>query len=73
MSSNISKIQSPWTEDQASSLNAYQTSGVMHPFTGPEGTILIATPNGWVIEDDGPVVQDWAWSWMADWQWNKGL
>jgi hypothetical protein len=72
-SDNGTKIQPPWSEDQVSSLNAYQASGVMHPFTGPQGEILIATPSGWVTKEDVPIVQGWAWNWMADWQWNWGV
>ena len=70
---NGTKISAPWSEDQVNSLNTYQGAGVMHPFIGPSGEVLIATPDGWVTQKDGPVVQDWAWNWMADWQWNWGI
>jgi hypothetical protein len=68
--------QTPWTEDQVASLNAYQAAGVMHPFTGERGpkgeeTILIATPEGWVERVGGPVVQTWAHAWMVNWGWKK--
>ena len=64
----------PWTEDQVASLNAYQQSRVMHPFTGTRKadgseTILIATPEGWIAAPEGPIVQTWAHSWMADLSW----
>jgi hypothetical protein len=66
-----------WTKDQVESLNAYQKAHVFHPFTGkrkPDGseTILIATLEGWVEEEGGPVVQDWAHSFMMDWTWKAG-
>jgi hypothetical protein len=63
--------RAPWTEDEVASLNAYQASGRWHPFTSPsgDGSSLIATPAGWVDKEGGPVVQDWAHMWMADWGW----
>jgi hypothetical protein len=67
-------VSVPWTAHQVASLNAYQQSGGMHPFTGTRRadnseTVLIATPEGWVEAPEGPVVQTWAYSWMADWSW----
>jgi hypothetical protein len=66
----------PWTDDQIASLNAYQNSGKMHPFTGRRAdgskTILIATTDGWVGVINGPILQTWAWLWMADWAWCRG-
>jgi hypothetical protein len=67
-------IDAPWTDDQVASLNAYQESEKNHPFTGnrkPDGseTILIATPNGLVEEEGGPIVQTWAHSWAVNWEW----
>ena len=64
----------PWTPEQVESLNAYQASGAMHPFTcGNDSThrILLATPSGWVCSDCD-WRQNWAHSWMADWEWNDG-
>lgn len=68
------KVEAPWTDDQVASLNAYQHAGVFHPFTGtrqPNGdeTILIATCDGWIEREGGPVVQTWAHPAMANWQW----
>jgi hypothetical protein len=63
----------PWTEDQVRSLNAFQESVVFHPFTygdDDEKVDLIATPDGWVEYDGGPVVQVWAHPWMANWSWS---
>jgi hypothetical protein len=66
----------PWSADQVESLNAFQVSDVMHPFTGKRGpngeeTVLIATPGGWVEKENGPIVQTWAHEFMTDWSWKK--
>lgn len=73
----MSDSNAPWTDEEVASLNAYQESGVMHPFTGtrkPDGgeTVLIATKEGWVESEGGPIVQTWAHGWMADWSWKRG-
>lgn len=65
------QIVAPWTDAQVAALNRYQRAGRMHPFTGTrhaDGTecILIATPEGWTKCDGGPVVQSWAWRFMAN-------
>ncbi len=69
------QIQAPFTEDQVKSLNEYQPSGVFHPFTcGGKNcrNDLVATEAGWKCPDPNcDYTQDWAWSWMADWQWKK--
>jgi hypothetical protein len=70
----MSIIKAPWSDEQVTSLNAYQNCNECHPFTGtrkPNGdeTPLIATPAGWIEEENGPVVQDWAHSWMLNWEW----
>lgn len=66
----------PWTDAQIESLNGYQESGVGHPFTGerqPNGdeTILIATKEGWIEREGGPVVQTWAHPFMANGSWKE--
>jgi hypothetical protein len=55
-------IEAPWTEDQVESLNGFQTCGFVHPFTGSQGPdgerfVLIATLDGWVEREGGPIVQ----------------
>lgn len=70
-------VDAPWTDDQVASLNGYQTCGHMHPFTGTRGpngeeTVLIATKEGWIEKEGGPVVQRWAHPFMADWTWRPG-
>lgn len=70
----MSIIKAPWSDEQVTSLNAYQNCNEWHPFTGtrkPNGdeTPLIATPSGWVEEENGPIIQDWAHSWMTNWEW----
>ena len=68
-----------FTPEEVHSLNDYQNSGVMHPFTcgsghrteHPDGEgILVATTKGWVC----PYCdfrQDWAHVWMTDGAWKK--
>lgn len=63
------KSDAPWTADQVASLNAYQECGYAHPFTSGSGGDLIATPEGWVEQAGGPIVQTWAHPWMVDWRW----
>lgn len=66
----LKTLHAPWTEEQVDALNRYQTEGCMHPFTGEAGPggeerVLIATKEGWTETPGGPVVQTWAWRWMA--------
>jgi len=75
----LDRANAPWTEDQVRSLNEFQASGCLHPFTGERGpngeeTVLIATNAGWAERVDGPVVQTWAHTFMTDWSWkNMGI
>lgn len=55
------------------SANAYQECGAWHPFTSESGRALVATPDGWVEEPGGPVVQEWAHGFMLDWGWKEEL
>ena len=71
-------MEAPWTNDQVASLNGWQACGAVHPFTGsygPDGEryVLIATNEGWLEVEGGPVVQTWAHSFMADWSWRHAL
>lgn len=75
---NADYVYVPWTQEQVDSLNDYQKSGVMHPFTGrndlaPDGEIdlLTATRIGWRSQYDPAYRQTWAWSWMADRTWEQ--
>lgn len=61
-------LRAPWTPEQVTSLNEYQRSGVMHPFTY-HSYELVATERGWVLPGSKIVVQDWAHPQMADWSW----
>ncbi len=77
-------VKAPWTADQVASLNEYQESGVMHPFTcggrtlDGEEHVLRATEEGWVC-DKCPgwklkaYHQDWCHWWMSDWSWKKWM
>jgi hypothetical protein len=76
------RVEAPFTPDQVESLNGYQVSGVMHPFTcgrcrdelgiWEDGTIndrlLVATEAGWTCPTCDNT-QNWAWPWMADGSW----
>lgn len=65
-------VHSPWTPEEVTSLNGYQTEGYGHPFTTDydgASVSLIATPMGWVAKEGGPVLQTWAWRWMSDDAW----
>ena len=72
----MTQITAPWTEDQVESLNQYQESGVMHPFTCGHGSHdLHATKEGWVCticEKEGRTyTQNWCHTFMADWSWKN--
>lgn len=66
----VSKIvKAPFTKEQVESLNAFQASGIFHPFTcanehGGEKR-LIATEAGWQCPSCD-YKQDWAHSFMAE-------
>lgn len=66
-------IHAPFTDDQVASLNAYQTAGYVHPFTGAAGGDLFATRDGWIEKPGGSVVQTWAHEFMGDWSWRQGV
>jgi len=67
------KVQSPFSKEQVEYLNAYQESGLMHPYTCPkphpdEGErVLVAATAGWWCPEKGcPYKQNWAHAFMAD-------
>jgi hypothetical protein len=75
------KVSAPWTPEQVDSLNRYQESGLMHPYTCPNrGTghpdgaadrgVLVATVDGWTCPDC-TYTQDWAHPWSADGTWEQ--
>jgi len=75
-------VTAPWTAEQVESLNGFQRSGVMHPFTcsgggGPhseriDGAVLVATESGWRCPvPDCTHQQDWAHPWMANGTWRQ--
>lgn len=64
-------IHAPWSEKVVSALNAFQSSGWMHPFTcGGDHTsspVLNAYPDGWRCPaDDCEYTQGWAHAFMAN-------
>lgn len=71
------RVSVPFTTDEADSLNAYQASGIGHPFTcgndecrGPDKLagrgVLRADPVGWTCPHCD-YMQEWAWKWMSNW------
>jgi hypothetical protein len=58
------------TADEQASFNAYQASGVMHPFTcgGDLSDVLVADDEG-IYCPSCDYVQGWAHPWMLDWSW----
>jgi len=69
------KTCAPFNEDQVASLNAYQVSGLMHPFTcggNCHAIRLIAALDGWRCASQRcDYRQDWAHEWMTDWSWQN--
>lgn len=69
------KVTTPFTSDQAESLNGYQHSLAGHPYTCPRDhddvqSVLVAQDNGWHCgHPDCGYTQDWAFRYMADWSW----
>lgn len=50
----MEKITTPFSEEQVKALNAYQETGVFHPFTcgiDSRHRDLVATPDGWICPD----------------------
>ena len=62
----------PWSPQQVINLNCFQHAGKFHPFTCPrDGTVLVATPNGWVCPAadrswECSYTQDWAHKFMSE-------
>lgn len=72
------KIMAPWNKIQIRSLNEFQDSGLMHPFTCAKcGSQLVAQSDGWVCSSENfpegncNYTQNWAHDFMADWSWKK--
>lgn len=62
----------PWLPEQVRSLNGYQESSGMHPFTCPnDRSDLHATPAGWRCRHCN-YEQEWAHEFMADDTWKGG-
>lgn len=64
-------INTPWTDEQVASLNAFQQHGMWHPFTCPnDSSDLIATKNGWKCSKRRcTYTQQWAHDFMLNWSW----
>lgn len=69
-------IRAPFTKEQVDSLNGFQRSGIVHPFTcGTEEcrADLVATKDGWICDYCHLHKQDWAHDFMADGSWKQSL
>lgn len=75
----MSYTQAPFTPEQVESINGFQESGVMHPFTCPcdvheEHVTLVATEPGMACPSDGcRYRQSWVHRFMADGSWRDAL
>lgn len=49
----------PWTEAQVKAINEFQSQEFRDPYASMGIKVWIATPEGFVEEEGGPVVQDW--------------
>lgn len=68
----MAQITAPFTEEQIQSMNEYQKSDRVHPFTCSEHSDipLIATPAGWICKHCD-YKQYWSHEWMGDWRWRE--
>lgn len=67
-------VKAPWDDEQLASLNGYQLSGVMHPFTCGQPdcrATLVARQFGWFCWRCGNHTQDWAHPFMTNWSWKE--
>lgn len=85
MPDDLARAYAPFTPDQVESLNGYQQSGLMHPFTCADvvhddtddevfadPVLLVATEAGWVCpREDCDYTQGWAHDWMANGLWRS--
>jgi hypothetical protein len=62
-------LRAKWTEDQVRSLNAYQQSAALHPFTCNNGHALVAGADGWTCHVCAHYKQDWCHDFMTNWGW----
>lgn len=64
--------KAPWTKDQISCLNQWQSCGFFHPFTCGNPNCraeLVATEKGWKCPVEGcGYTQDWAHGFMAKYE-----
>lgn len=65
--------RAPWTDGQVNSINAFQASDFMHPFTCLSGHVLVAREDGFFcpecLKEQAVYHQGWCHEFMADWSW----
>ena len=75
MTKRLETVFAPWSQDQVNSLNAFQRSKKVHPYTcGGDGCreVLVATQGGWVCSKC-EYTQNHATDFTANWVWKKAL
>ena len=69
----MTSITTPFTEEQVKSLNEYQKSEHVHPYTCGNDSChhvpLIATKEGWTCPQCYNWTQTWCHDFTADWSW----
>ena len=63
MTGDLHRFEAPFDPLQVWELNRFQYSGIVQPFTCPEGDVLIAYPEGWFCPGCS-FKMDWAWKEM---------
>lgn len=58
----------PFSEDQIKSINEFQNSEVMHPFTCCDHQSMVAEKDGMRCLKCNRL-QEWVHEWMANWEW----
>lgn len=61
------RVYAPFTEEQMKCLDAWQTSGEVHPFTCCDHQTMVVKPGGFVCPKCGQV-QNWCHDFMATYQ-----
>lgn len=64
------RVRAPWSDEQVSAINRYQTQGVFHPFTcrNCRDGELVAARDGLNCPKCQDSYQDWCFDFMASWK-----
>lgn len=74
MEPSTPKFTPPYTREEVESINAFQASGVFHPFTCPNedhdpGQVNLEATEQGMRCPQCDYTQGWVWHWMADDGW----